>query len=243
MIKFLNKPSGITSRDFAEKLKKELNWDKICFSGRLDPMARGEMILLGNDSCKLMPQYNKHKKIYQFEICIGLQTDSDDPLGIIENFKDNLDNLEVLDKLKQAILNHEKIFYQNFHKFSSKPINGQPFWLLTKNNIKVDKIPNHKVEIYSIDVLEFINRSSNILYTKIINTIYHLDKKHKFRQEEIIKQWQEIRHKYDEKFINSIKVEMCVSSGFYVRQFVRDLADEINIPLMVYDINRIKTFV
>ena len=114
---------------------------------------------------------------------------------------------------------------------------------MTKNNIKPDKIPNHEVEIYSTDVLEFINRSSNVFYTNIINTIYHLDNKHQFRQEEIIKQWQEMRYKYDEKFINSIKVEMCVSSGFYVRQFVRDLANEINVPLMVYDINRIKTFV
>ena len=42
---------------------------------------------------------------------------------------------------------------------------------------------------------------------------------------------------FDKKMI-SLKLELHVTSGFYVRQFIRDLANQINFPFMVFDINR-----
>ena len=58
------------------------------FCGRLDPMARGKILLLINDECKKMPLYLNNNKTYQFEICFGFQTDTDDFLGLIENKTD-----------------------------------------------------------------------------------------------------------------------------------------------------------
>ena len=88
------KQSGETMSQFIGKIKnKTIEYDpqqsniKLCYSGRLDPMARGKVLILFNDECKKVESYNKKAKTYQFEIIIGLQTNSDDPLGIIENIK------------------------------------------------------------------------------------------------------------------------------------------------------------
>ena len=51
---------------------------------------------------------------------------------------------------------------------------------------------------------------------------------------EIINQWTEIERDY----IFSVKYEFKVSSGFYVRQFIRDLSNKFNFPMIVYDIYR-----
>ena len=233
-----NKPAGMTSKDFADEIKKNKNLKKICYCGRLDPMARGQMLFLGDEFCKLMPQKNKNNKTYQFEICLGIQTDSDDPLGIISSYSKTYDTKRINDQLSEAINRYNNLeFKQNFHRYSSICINGVPYWLLTKEKKEIEKIPNHTVNVYSIKVLNIYETMFSNFVGNIIETIDNLDRKHDFRQDQIIKQWADFEFKFN-RTIMSIKIEANVSSGFYVRQFVQDLSKEIDFPLMVYDINR-----
>ncbi len=47
------KPAGITMNQLIldyKETNKEIS--KVCFAGRLDPMARGQCLLLFNDECK-----------------------------------------------------------------------------------------------------------------------------------------------------------------------------------------------
>ena len=46
---FINKPAGYTINQIIKKYKKEHNIKKLCFCGRLDPMARGKLLLLIKD--------------------------------------------------------------------------------------------------------------------------------------------------------------------------------------------------
>jgi len=87
----VNKKSGITSKEMADIIKEKHNLKKICFCGRLDPMARGKMLLLGDEMCKQMDNHQQYDKTYQFEIVFGLQTDTDDFLGKLEQFR-HVDN-------------------------------------------------------------------------------------------------------------------------------------------------------
>jgi len=233
-----NKPVGLTSKDFADLIKEKNNLRKICFCGRLDPMARGEMLLLGNDMCKKMDNYLKNDKIYQFEICLGFRTDTDDPLGIIQKHIDQFDKEIIYNKINYYLENMESSIDQKFHKYSSIRINGKPAWLHSMEKHKFEK-PKHLVTIKNFKILTNITRNFNEFKNDIVNSISVIKKKHTFRQNDIIKQWKSINQDY----IYSIKLEFQVTSGFYVRQFVRDLSDAIKFPLMVYDINRIKIIV
>ena len=42
--------------------------NKVCYCGRLDPMARGLVLLLVGDECKKMDDYLSTIKEYEFEI-------------------------------------------------------------------------------------------------------------------------------------------------------------------------------
>ena len=58
----LDKPPGLTSKDFVDSIKEKENLKKVCYCGRLDPMARGQMIILGDEQCKLMNTINEKEK-------------------------------------------------------------------------------------------------------------------------------------------------------------------------------------
>ena len=102
-------------------------------------------------------------------------------------------------------------------------------------NNNVEK-PKHQVSIKSYKVIERIVRDFDIFKNNIVRTINSIPDKHTFRQNETINQWNNF---YFDK-IYSLKLEIRVTSGFYVRQFVRDMSKALDFPLMVYDINRIK---
>lgn len=236
----LDKPPGLTSKDFVDLIKQKENLKKVCYCGRLDPMARGQMIILGDEQCKLMNTINEKEKTYQFEICFGIQTDSDDPLGLIINTNTNFNVSQVSNKLINTLNKYNNLkFNQKFHRFSSININGKPYWLLTKENSKIDKIPSHEVTVYNIDILSYMQRDFNDFVNVNISNIDKINRRHQFRQDEIIDSWKKVIDNFNEN-IYSLKVEIDVTSGFYVRQFIQDLSEEIDFPFMVYDINRTK---
>ena len=228
-MKVIEKPCGCTINQFIQKYKTDNNIKKLCFCGRLDPMARGKILILINEECKMMPNYLNLDKTYQFEICFGFQTDTDDFLGIIEKKTDAMIPPN-LNQIIEHILNiSDYEFEQKFHKYSSKRINGK-----TLREQEINIIPTHKVKIYKTKYLNIFMSNFNNFINNIINDINTIDKNKDFRQNEIIEQWKNINREY----ICSIKIEMKVSSGFYVRQFVRDLHKMFDFPMVVYDINR-----
>jgi len=233
-----NKPVGMTSKECAEEIKEKYNLKKVCFCGRLDPMARGKMLFLGNEMCKKMDNYKNLNKTYRFNICFGLQTDSDDPLGILENYTTDFNFNEISKKIVKTFDDFKGEFEQHFHKYSSIKINGDPYWLHTKENKEVIDKPKHKVKINSIKILDLLECKNEAFFDTILDQIDRIDPSHDFRQEEISKMWNDFCFKYEEN-IFMLPIEINVTSGFYVRQFVRDISEKINFPLMVYDINRI----
>jgi len=241
-MKFIYKPSGYTINQFINTYKEEHNIKKLCFCGRLDPMARGEILILENDECKQMPKYLNNSKKYNFEIILSLKTDSDDPLGILEEIDviDNKFNYTTIYNNILSLINKFKneSYFQKFHNFSSKRIDGKPLWYYKKNNIQIET-PSRKVDIFDVNIhniktYEFIEWK-NI----IISQIDTIDKEKDFNQDNIITQWKNT----DMNFLYSIPVDITVSSGFYVRQFVRDISDNINYPLLTFDINRTKILI
>ena len=148
---FYIKESGNTMIQTMDKFKKENNInDKVCYCGRLDPLARGLVLLLVGNECKNMSKYLDCNKEYEFEILFGISTDTDDPMGLIENLY-IYDELEI-EKHCKNIKDYIKIgkIKQNFHNYSSKRVNGEPLWKYKKNNISIYTI-SHEVNIYDIE--------------------------------------------------------------------------------------------
>jgi tRNA pseudouridine(55) synthase len=247
---FYIKEAGNTMIQTMDKFKKDNNINnnqrlcKVCYCGRLDPMARGKVLLLVGDECKKMDDYLGTIKEYEFEILFGLSTDTDDPLGIIENIHDYKEEevTHYLEQIKEYIKCGS--FEQNFHKYSSKRVDGKPLWAHTKNdlnhsnNINEKHNISHNVNIFDIEYKEIKKYNFNEWKNSIINIINKIDKKNDFRQETIINNY----NKLNINNLYSIPIKIKVSSGFYVRQLVADIKNHFNIVILTYDINRINIY-
>ena len=249
-MKFLNKPISITSNEFIRNLKtKQEILNKACYCGRLDPMARGQMLILEGDECKQMKNYLKNDKEYEFEIIVGYSTDTDD---ILELFEDKLSLTKKLDTqicLIDEVIHFKNLKIQKFHKYSS--------FVLRKNDIRYplwkwhnlgllleEEIPTKNINIHSIEFLQKKTYEKSVLLNTFIDRIQKINNFHNFRQKEIIEQWkQELLSNEQQPLIHSFKFRFKVSSGFYIRQFINDLKRKIKMPLLVFDIHRTKIYV
>src|SRR5579862_1783685 len=92
------KPAGLTPFDIIKKIKlsntKFANL-KIGYAGRLDPLAHGVLLLMIGEETKKRDQYLSLPKSYEFEVIFGLQTDTYDILGILEEVKTKPTNKNV----------------------------------------------------------------------------------------------------------------------------------------------------
>ena len=59
------KESGVIPSEFINNIKKQYPDTKICYTARLDPMARGVIPVLFGEECKNMHNYTKLSKIYE----------------------------------------------------------------------------------------------------------------------------------------------------------------------------------
>jgi tRNA pseudouridine(55) synthase len=236
-MQYVIKEAGHTMVQTMDKFKKDNNIDsKVCYCGRLDPMARGQVLLLVGDECKNMEKHLGYIKEYEFEIIFGLSTDTDDPMGILslEYYKED-EIKEYCKKIKEYI-KVEK-FQQNFHNYSSKRIKGKSMWEYTKQKEVIEN-PSHHVEIFDVEYKEIKKYDFNEWKTNIIETINKIDKKNNFRQEEIIKNYNNLNN----FSLYALPIKIKVSSGFYVRQLVADIKNHFNISILTYDINRISIY-
>jgi tRNA pseudouridine(55) synthase len=241
---YIYKPIGDTCGELVEKIKKENNYEKIAFCGRLDPMAHGKMLLLINDETKNITKYLQHNKQYEFKFIIGLSTDTTDTLGIFnnQNYNDNIDIDQIINYIDNIKLNEK--FKQKYHNFSSytpsEKINKQkkPLWYWTINNLKTNDYYKDVI-IYDLQILEINYLHIKNIINEAINNINKINDKNSFRIPEILKQYETIK---DNNMIKEIKILITVSSGFYIRQFVQDISDYFKVKMLVTEIYRKKIF-
>jgi len=80
----INKPSGITSHNVVDYLRKITGIKKIGHSGTLDPLATGLLILgIGRGATKLLYKFLNEKKEYIAKIRLGATSTTYDREGEI----------------------------------------------------------------------------------------------------------------------------------------------------------------
>jgi tRNA pseudouridine(55) synthase len=249
MILNLWKPYGISSSQFVLDIKKIGDYKSICFTGRLDPLAQGVMILLTDDDVKSVSNYLSSDKVYSFKLILGISTISHDPMSEIKDIKDmsyflslyKVDIEKYLEEFKKTYLKQE------FPLVSSKTVlhNGirKPLWWFYKNGVKREEIvlPIKDIKIYEYDVngISYIN--SVDMFNSFIERI-ELIQDEKIKSDLITEKWIEMYNdliiKYPTNKFIQIDLKMKVSSGFYIRKFCEDFGEYIGVPALAFDITR-----
>ncbi len=154
---FVDKPSGMSSFGAVARVRRLLSEReghkvKVGHTGTLDPFATGLLILLAGKATKKAPELTKKDKVYEATIRLGAISSTCDPEGEITINDDapqfTLDEIDVV--ARQFVGEIE----QTPPAFSAIKINGQRAYRLARAGKEVE-MPKRKVQIYSIDVLEY----------------------------------------------------------------------------------------
>ena len=146
----INKPTGRTSHDVVEAVRRILGFRQIGHLGTLDPLATGVLVLLLGRATRLAQFYAGRRKRYECAFRFGFATDTFDadgsPLGPDTNPR--LEQ-EVLERLAAELTGK---FKQTPPAFSAKKIQGRPAHELARTHKPVELKPV-EIEVFEFKLL------------------------------------------------------------------------------------------
>jgi len=154
----LNKPSGVSSNHALSKIKKKLNQKKAGFSGTLDPLASGLLIVFLNKATKLCSFFLNADKSYQATIKLGFTSTTGDITGEITSSSQipDIKNID-LKKIEKKFLGSIE---QTPPMFSALKYKGTRLYEYARKGIEVNR-PSRNINIYDIN-LEF-DKGKNLI--------------------------------------------------------------------------------
>lgn len=150
------KPPFISSHAFLGRLKRKYGVKKAGFSGTLDPIAKGVLIVAFGNYTKLFRFLKKAPKKYKATLWLGAVSDGFD----IERVQEVIDTQKLnIGEIKKEIDALKNLTHQTPPKFSAKWIDGKRAYDLARKGEEFD-MKSVPVAIYEAD---FINYSHPFL--------------------------------------------------------------------------------
>lgn len=157
MLGFLNvyKPSGVTSNDVVQRIKRKFHIDKIGHMGTLDPMACGVLPIAIGKATRLFDYSLDKTKTYIAIFDFGYTTDTLDSTGK-ETAREDID-IEI-DDILRVLPSLMGDIDQMPPLFSAKNVNGKRAYDLARAGVEFELKPK-KVTIHSIELLEKVGKN------------------------------------------------------------------------------------
>lgn len=147
----VDKPSGWTSHDVVNKLRRIASTRKIGHLGTLDPLATGVLPLLLNRATRLAQYFTRNDKLYEGLIRYGFATDSYDADGAPAG--PDLAPALTFDQVERSLAPFRGEFAQKPPPVSAKKIAGKKAYELARRDKPVD-LPAVPVQVHQLDILE-----------------------------------------------------------------------------------------
>lgn len=133
----IDKPSGLTSHDVVDRVRRKLRMKKVGHAGTLDPNATGLMIILLGKATKLSQYLMGLDKVYEGTGVFGRATTTQDGDG--ETIEEHEVPAISEDTLKESLAGFEGDQYQTPPMFSAKKIEGVPLYKLARKGKEVER--------------------------------------------------------------------------------------------------------
>lgn len=149
----VDKPSGMTSHDVVNHVRRLTKERSVGHLGTLDPMATGVLPLVLGRLTRLAQFYTGSEKTYEGQIRFGFSTDTYDAEG--EPTSTPREDVSVtLDELQRLSTQFVGAIRQTPPPFSAKKIGGVPAYRLARNHKEV------ALEPIEVEIREFTIRSA-----------------------------------------------------------------------------------
>lgn len=147
----LDKPSGITSNDALQQVKRIYNAAKAGHTGALDPLATGMLPICFGEATKFSQFLLDADKRYRVTARLGVRTDTSDSEGSVVSVRPvsvTESQLSLaLDKFRGDILQVPSMFSALKHQ-------GRPLYEYAREGIEIER-EARPISIYSLELLEF----------------------------------------------------------------------------------------
>ena len=151
-ILIVNKPSGITSHDVVDFVRRKFNVRRVGHTGTLDPMAQGVLVVLIGKATKLSSKFLQDDKEYIAKIFFGKKTDTQDTTGKVIKEKVVLD-LDI-ESIKRAFNNFLGDIEQIPPMVSAIKYKGKKLYQLARAGKSVPRKPR-PIKIKDMELIDF----------------------------------------------------------------------------------------
>jgi tRNA pseudouridine55 synthase len=157
-ILLIDKPTGMTSHDVVNIIRRKTGVKRVGHAGTLDPLATGLLIILvGRESTKRQSEFLKQDKEYEVVAQLGIETDTYDSDGKIthESSPESVAKITQED-VEHVLTNFRGKIDQTVPAYSAVKMQGQKLYEIAREG-KADEIvlPIRSVEIYSLELADF----------------------------------------------------------------------------------------
>ncbi|MDQ6759049.1 MAG: tRNA pseudouridine(55) synthase TruB [Acidobacteriota bacterium] len=148
----VDKPTGYTSHDVVNRLRRIAGTRSIGHLGTLDPLATGVLPLVVGRATRLARFFTANDKRYEAVIRFGTTTDSYDRDGAVTSSTPEFHVAET--QLEQALGKFRGPLLQTPPPVSAKKVGGVPAYKLARKNIAVE-LKAVEIHVYSLTLTSF----------------------------------------------------------------------------------------
>ena len=147
----VDKPTGITSHDVVNRVRRLASMRRVGHAGTLDPLATGVLLVCLGRTTRLIEYLVGLPKVYKTRVRLGQTTDSYDADGTVT--AESAVTVTEAD-IKRALAGFRGAIEQRPPMFSAIKRNGQPLYKLARQGIEVER-PLRPVTIYDLTCLSW----------------------------------------------------------------------------------------
>ena len=149
----IDKPSGPTSRDVVEEVRRALGIRKAGHTGTLDPLATGVLPVCVNEATKLVQFLALDNKEYRATLRLGVRTDTFDTDGRLLTREEPCVSREQVEAVLSGLKGRREQFPP---RYSAVKVRGKALYDWARRGIDVEA-PAREVEIYDIRIEGFVS--------------------------------------------------------------------------------------
>lgn len=151
-ILLIDKPSGLTSHDVVDRIRRHFRFDKVGHAGTLDPQATGLLVIMIGRGTKLANLLLAGDKTYDGALRLGVATDTQDAAGITLR---ECDYRQVTrEQLLAQLQRWTGDVLQTPPMVSAVKIKGVPLYKLARRGQTVERRPK-LIHIHEFTLVEF----------------------------------------------------------------------------------------
>ena len=150
-ILIIDKPSGLTSHDVVNRVRRATKIRQVGHAGTLDPMATGVLVVCVGQATRVSEYLLGHDKAYRATIRLGIETNTYDADGeIVATHDVNVDRAEVERALAQFVGEIQQVPPM----YSAIKREGQKLYELARQGIEIERAAR-SVIVHSIELRDY----------------------------------------------------------------------------------------